>query len=87
MKCGHVDVTKVKVIADYRLHLTFNNGVSGEIDISKLVPFDGIFAPLKDKNYFSQVKVNSDIGTICWENGADLAPEWLYEHIQKKSTN
>ncbi len=40
----------------------------------------------KDKKFFSQVKVNSDIGTICWDNGADISPTFLHEniHIQKK---
>lgn len=83
MKHSHIDVIKVTVINDYILHLTFSDEMSGNIDISKLISFEGIFAVLKDKNYFSRVKINPDIGTICWENGADIAPDWLYEHIQK----
>jgi hypothetical protein len=37
-----------------------------------------MFEPLKDKAIFSKVKVDEDLETITWENGADLAPEFLY---------
>ncbi len=84
MKCANVDVIKVKVLSDYKLHLTFDDGISGDVDISKLVPFEGIFEPLQDRNFFSQVKVNRDIGTICWDNGADLSPTLLHGSIQAK---
>jgi hypothetical protein len=79
-----VDVIKVKVLSDYNLHLTFDDGLTGDVDISKLVPFKGIFEPLQDRKFFSQVKVNRDIGTICWDNGADLSPTFLHESIQAK---
>jgi len=79
MKCHHIDVIKVKVLEDYKLRLLFDDGKSGNVDISKIIPFKGIFEPLTDKHYFSNVKVNSDIGTICWENGADISPTYLYE--------
>jgi hypothetical protein len=38
-----------------------------------------IFQPLKNVEYFKKVKVNTDIDTICWDNGADFAPEFLDE--------
>ena len=86
MHCKHIDVIKVKVLKDYRLHLQFDDGSQGDVDISKLIPFQGIFEPLKDKEFFSKVSVNSDIGTICWENGADLSPTYLHENMQAKNT-
>ena len=46
------DIVEVKVLKDYTLFLRFDDGKSGEIDISQLVPFDGIFEPLKNKKYF-----------------------------------
>ncbi len=84
MKCANIDVVKVQVLNDYNLHLTFDDGVSGDVDISKLVSFKGIFERLKDRKFFSEVKVNHDIGTICWNNGADLSPALLHEFIQAK---
>ncbi len=77
-----VDIIEVKPLTAYKLYLRFEDGTSGEIDISKIITFKGIFAKLKDKQYFSTVKVNSDIGTICWENGADISPCTLYKLIK-----
>jgi hypothetical protein len=78
-----IDIIKVKVMGDYHLALTFEDGKTGRVDISQLVPFEGIFEPLKNKRYFNKVYVNPEIGTICWENGADLSPSFLYEKIQE----
>ena len=78
-----IDVIAVKPLSNYRLHLQFEDGCDGDVDISKLIPFEGVFAPLEDKTFFSKVSVNPDIGTICWENGADLSPIFLYKQISK----
>jgi uncharacterized protein DUF2442 len=82
MSCHAIDVIQVSVIENYELMLTFEDGKTGRIDIAKYIPFKGIFSPLKDKQYFSQVYVNKNIGTICWNNGADIAPEFLYTHLE-----
>ena len=81
MKCAQIDIVKVKVKKNYQLELVFEDGKLGVVDISKIVPIKGIFEPLNDPSYFSTVSVNHDIGTICWDNGADLSPEFLYEKI------
>ena len=83
MKCSNIDVVKVKVLNNYMLYLQFNNGTQGNVDISTLVPFKGVFEPLKDKRFFSKVFINHDIGTICWENGADLSPTLLHDSISQ----
>jgi hypothetical protein len=75
------DIVSVQPLDGYRLHLTFEDGMQGEVDISELVEFTGIFAPLKDATFFRQVAVNSDIGTICWPNHADIDPNVLYHAI------
>ena len=82
MKCQPIDVIDVKVLEDYKVKLQFEDGSVGVVDISKVVPFEGIFEPLNDKHFFDQVSVNPDIGTICWENGADLSPTYLRAKIQ-----
>lgn len=81
MVCMLVDVVDVQVLDGYRLRLRFDDGAEGNVDISHLVDFKGVFEPLKDYAFFSRVKVNPDIGTICWENGADLSPSSLREKI------
>lgn len=76
----YIDITSVKVLDDYCLRLSFEDGKIGQVDIAKLIPFKGVFSPLQDKGFFAKVKVNKDVGTICWENGADLSPGYLYEN-------
>lgn len=78
------DVVEVKVIKDYTLYLRFENGVQGEVDISKIIPFKGIFSKLEDKEYFATVYVNNELGTIVWDNGADISPSCLYSAISHK---
>lgn len=82
---SHADVVKVEVLEEYNLKIFFEDGCSGNIDVSKLVPFQGVFKPLENVDFFKKVFVNSDIGTICWENGADLSPVFLYSEIKKTS--
>jgi hypothetical protein len=73
-------VSEVKYLGDYRLWLRFDNGQAGEIDLESEL-WGEIFEPLKEKRLFSQVYLNKEIGTICWTNGADFAPEYLYELV------
>ncbi|MBI1827060.1 MAG: DUF2442 domain-containing protein [Planctomycetes bacterium] len=75
----NIDVVDVETMTGHRLRLTFEDGAHREVDIGELVPFEGVFAPLSDPKYFRQVKVNPEIGTIVWPNGADLCPDVLYE--------
>lgn len=75
------DIVKVKPLKDFHLHLEFEDGVKGDVDIRKLIKFKGVFEPLKDKAIFTKVKVNPEWGTIFWPNGADLDPDVLYSMV------
>ena len=79
------DIVEVKVVKNYILYVRFEDGTSGEIDISKIVPFEGVFSKLKDPSYFKTVRVDKDLGTIVWESGADIAPDYLYSIISHKT--
>ncbi len=75
------DIIAVKLIKDYQLHLTFEDHQTGIVDLAKIIEFNGIFSPLRDPEYFASVWVNPDLGTICWDNGADMDPLLLYAVI------
>ncbi len=75
------DITSVQPLENYRLYLKFEDNEEGVVDISQLIEFTGIFAPLQDLTYFKQVKLNPEWGTIYWENGADLDPDVLYSIV------
>jgi hypothetical protein len=72
------DIVAVRPLENYQLHLRFEDGVEGTIDISQLIGFSGVFTPLKEPDYFAQVQVHPELGTIVWSNGADLDPDVLY---------
>jgi hypothetical protein len=76
------DIVSVQPIGGYRLRIRFEDNVEGDVDISEIVRFEGVFEPLQKLEVFEKVFVNSDLGTICWPNGADLAPETLRNRIQ-----
>lgn len=78
------DVTGVECLENHRLALTFEDGARREINVAELVPFDGVFAPLRNQDYFRSVRVNSDIGTIVWPNGADFCPDVLYDRSRPR---
>jgi hypothetical protein len=71
-------VTSVTYLEDYKLRLLFNDGVAKEVDLRDEL-YGEVFEPLKDVKLFKQVTINSDTNTIEWPNGADFAPEFLYE--------
>ena len=74
-------VKEAKYLHDYVLWLRFNNEVEGEIDLSSELEGE-VFGPLKDIQKFKSFKVDPVLNTVVWENGADLAPEFLYDHIK-----
>ncbi len=75
------DIVAVEPLDDYRLHLRYEDGAEGIVDLAELIQFTGVFAPLKERNYFVQVRVNPELGTIQWPNDADLDPDVLYAQI------
>ena len=76
------DVTGVEVRGEYRLRLTFDDGTTGEIDFAGR-EWRGVFEPLRDPDYFAQVTVDPEAGTVTWPNGADMAPEPLYSKARQ----
>jgi hypothetical protein len=64
----------------YTLRIVFSDGTEGEIDLSKEL-YGEVFEPLKDPSFFSKVFVHPEFHTLCWPNGADFAPEFLYENV------
>ncbi len=71
-----LEVTKAEYLRDFKVLVEFNDGVLKTIDLeNELIGF--VFEPLKDQNYFKTFTIKYN--TIEWDNGADFAPEYLYE--------
>lgn len=65
----------------YRVWLRFDDGLSGEIDLENEL-WGPVFEPLKDVAEFAKVRFDPEADTIVWPNGADLAPEFLYDELK-----
>jgi hypothetical protein len=63
-----------------RLFVEFSDGVSGEVDLASRL-FGPVFEPLRDPAFFSCVTID-DFGAPSWPNGADLAPDALYDTLR-----
>ncbi len=64
----------------FAVRVAFDDGIVGEVDLSYLVGYGGVFEPLRDPDYFRRLRADPEAGTIVWPNGADIAPETLYAH-------
>ena len=71
-------VVAAKVLPPFTLEVTFDDGVVRRIDVRPELR-GPVFEPLRDPDYFARVSVDPEAGTVVWPNGADLAPEFLYE--------
>ena len=74
-------VVEARYERDYVIHLKFNDGAEGFVDLADQL-YGEMFAPLRDADRFRAFQVDPELNTIVWENGADLAPEFLYDRLQ-----
>jgi hypothetical protein len=77
------DVKSIEYKRDRVFHIVFDDGLSGEIDFSEYVGKGPVFEALRDEAFFRSAAIAG--GTIAWPNGADIAPETLYEKIENSS--
>ncbi len=74
-----LNVVGCKYVENYILRVKFDNGEELDVDLAN--ELDGeIFEPLKSLDYFREFKISTETNTIEWPNGADFAPEFLYEY-------
>lgn len=70
-------VTKAEALPSYRLHLVFSDGTDREVDLSGDL-WGEMFEPLRDPEFFQQVRVDAESRTVVWPNGLGLDPEVLH---------
>ena len=78
-------IIEVDYIKAYQLKLIFDTGEKGEVDFKdRVVGRGGVFSALENTAFFSQVKVDPEIGTIVWPNEVDFCPDVLYSEVTGK---
>lgn len=77
---------EAKPTEGYAVHVRFEDSTSADLDLSYLLDYGGVFEPLRDPEYFRQLKADPDAGTIVWPNEADIAPETLYAHALRRAS-
>lgn len=77
-------VTDAKALPDYRLRICFSDGVEGEVNLKAFIEASPrpIVKALRDHSVFSAIRVELD--TVVWENGFDLAPEFLRARAKRR---
>ena len=73
-----IHITNAKVVGSHSLELTFDNGVQKRVNLHPEL-YGPIFEPLRDPSYFAEAFVDPDSRTVAWPNGADFAPDFLYQ--------
>jgi len=72
-----VKILSVKTRPNWLLDVVFADGTRCTVSMKERL-FGPMFEPLRDPHLFAQVAVD-EFGAICWPNGADLAPDAIYE--------
>lgn len=77
-----IEVSKVEIGTEYKLHITFNDGERRLFDMAPYLQYP-VFQKLKNTAFFSLARV--DYGTVTWPGDIDIAPETLYEFVSSDS--
>ena len=78
-----LEVVRAEYDAEYRVRVCFNTGEEGIVDLREAL-WGPVFEPLKDRVAFRRFSLSDVLHTICWENGADFAPEFLYDKMTEQ---
>jgi Protein of unknown function (DUF2442) len=75
-------VTRAEYVSGHRVHLWFNDGTDGVVDLSGQLN-GPIFGLLRDTDFFQQFRLEGH--TLAWVNGADFAPEYLHGLVHSET--
>jgi hypothetical protein len=71
-------VTSVAIEAPYKLRVQFDDDTEQLIDFQPVLAGE-LFGPLRDLNVFNQVRIDQEVQTLVWPNGADFDPATLHD--------
>lgn len=71
-------VLSCEVVAPFTLQLRFADGLERRIDFRPMLAGE-LFGPLRDLALFNQVRLDTEVHTVVWPNGADFDPATLHD--------
>ena len=74
-------VRSFEKLAPYTLRVEFDDNTEQTICFEPILAGE-LFRPLRDLSIFNQVKIDTEVHTLVWPNGADLAPEFLHQNLR-----
>jgi hypothetical protein len=77
-------VTSAEYLEGYKIRIGFSNGESGVVDMEAAL-WGPVFEPLRDQRAFRRFKLSEVLHTVCWDNDADFAPEFLYDRMVEQA--
>lgn len=72
------DIKEARHIDGYKIEIGFEDGKKGIVDLQSYLKKGGLFSRFSDFEYFKNFHINKELGTLCWADGLDIAPEVLY---------
>jgi len=80
-----IRIRKARVVKDFEVEIAFTDGRTEILDLAPLLA-GPVFDPLRtDRSLFQALRVDDELGTIVWSNGADLCPDVLYMQATGKT--
>ena len=79
------ELVDAKYVKDFVVWVRFDDGVQSEIDLKPEL-YGPVFEPLLDPSQFRKFSIHPEFHTLVWENGADIAPEFLHKKAQNCGT-
>lgn len=74
-------ITRATHVKSHTIRIRFSDGTQGDVDLADAL--DGeVFAGLKRVSAFKRFRIHPELHTLTWPNGADFAPEFLYERVK-----
>ena len=73
----------VEYVTRYTIRVRFSDGLKGEVDLEDEL-WGEVFEPLKNLAAFREFQLDTELNTVRWPSGADLAPEFLHEKAAQR---
>ena len=74
-------VRSFQIVAPYSLRVQFDDGVEQTINFEPILAGE-LYRPLRDLAVFNRVRIDPEVHTLVWPNGADFDPATLHDWPQ-----